>query len=263
MGVDPNEQMKRDHGQVDYHTRNFDFLTDNDRKEKVRDIQEKYTALEQEIQRTGFYDDEDRAKLRELYRQRLEELSGILNPQELQEYDVRASGVASQLRHDLEVFDVSEEEFRRMFAVRKAREEDLQYPSDPDDKAGLERRKKAVEEADAQLRQMLGDERFAQYKRSQDYDYRQLVKMTERWELPRERADTVYSLKEDAEEAVKEVRNNKELSAEQREETLRKIREETESAVTEVLGADGFRKYTNRQGWWLRNLSPDKPKPRT
>ena len=110
---------------------------------------------------------------------------------------------------------------------------------------------------------MLGDERFAQYKRSQDYDYRQLVKMTDRWELPRERADTVYSLKEDAEEAVKEVRNNKELSAEQREETLRKIREETESAVTEVLGADGFRKYTNRQGWWLRNLSPDKPKPRT
>lgn len=257
LGVDPNEEIKKENNYVDYWERNFAFVQD-DRKEKVREIQEKYGEMEQEINRTGFYDEEDRKKLKDLYQERLRELSAILNPKELEEYDLRASRVASQLRSDVEVSDVSEEEFRKIFALRKGREEDLEYPYDQEDKAGQERRRKAVEEVDEQVKSLIGPERFVQYQRSQDWNYKELVRLVERQELPREAADKVFDIKKDSEDAVKSIRENKNLTSQERDEALKKIGEETQKALTSALGSERtVQKYRKRGGWWINNVVPN------
>jgi hypothetical protein len=258
LGMDPNAELTRENQSVDYWERGVQFLPE-DKREAALEIQMKYMQREQEIHRGGVIDDEDRKRIRELYQQRLAELGAILTPQELSEYDIRASQVASQLRYDLELFKPSEDEFRKIFAFRKAREEDLAHVYDQEDKAGRERREKAVKETDDQIRELLGEERFALYKRSPDWNYRELVRVAERMELPRENVDKVYNMKKIVEDTASGIRSNKELTQEQQTEALKSLREETEKTITDALGGErGWKKYNERQGWWLNNVSQRK-----
>ncbi len=258
LGVDPNQELKNERRSFDYWERTVQFLPE-DKRDAALEIQSKYVQQEQEFHSGGMLDDEDQKKLRELYKKRMDELATILTPQELNEYDLRASSVANQLRHDLEVFKPSENEFRQIFEIRKAREEDLAAVYDPDDKAGRERRDKAVKETDKQIKALIGDDRFALYKRGQDWDYRQLIGIVERMEVPRENADQVYEMKKTVEVAAAKIRSNKELTSAQRAEELKKLREDAEKNITDTLGGEkGWKKYERQGGWWLNNISAKK-----
>ncbi len=185
----------------------------------------------------------------------------FLTPEELKEYDMRNSQTAQQLKSDLDVFDASEKEFRDIYDIKKAREDDLDYVFDPDDKAAQEKRNKAVEETDKQVKELLGNERFAEYKRDQDYSYKELVRLAERQGLPKETAANIYEMKKVAEDAVKKIQQYKSLTQVQRIEAWKAIQTETENSITENLGAKGLKKYKNRGGWWIRNLAPNNQKP--
>ncbi len=255
LGIDPDKERQKEMGYLDYRDRNLSFLPE-EKKQLARDIQEKFEERRQELYRNGILDDEDQKALRKVYQEQMAEMAKVLTPQELEEYDLRASQVASQLRHDLDGFEPTENEFREVFKLRKAREEDLAYSYDPDDKEAQERRKKAGEEVDLQIKAQLGDARYAEYKRSQDYNYKELARLSERLELPKGTAVAVYDMKKVAEDEVKKVREDKTLTSEQRAQALQAIRTETEKAVTEAMGADGWKRYRSRGGYWISNLAP-------
>jgi hypothetical protein len=133
-------------------------------------------------------------------------MSQVLTPEELERYELNTSQIASQLRYDLDGFSPNDKEFRDIFNLRKAREDDLAYSYDPEDKAAQDRRRRAVEDVDGQIKSMLGDARFEEYKRAQDYSYKELTRLASRHELPAEVAVTVYDMKKVAEDAARKVR---------------------------------------------------------
>ncbi|MDB6027763.1 MAG: hypothetical protein JWM68_3986 [Verrucomicrobiales bacterium] len=260
LGVDPNEELKKENSQVDYWERNLQFLSE-EKREQVTEIQMKFTQKEQEIYGNGgMIDDEDQKKIRELYKERLAELATVLTPGELAEYDIRASQVSMQLRHDLEYFNPNEDEFRKIFAIRKERQEDLAYSYDPDDKTGQKRREMAVKQTDEQIKALLGDDRFNLYKRAPDWNYRELVKLVDRQELPRENVDKVYDMKKETEDTANKLRTNSEYTQAQKTEMLKKMRADAEKAITDALGEKGWKKYNERQGWWLNSIAPQERK---
>ena len=256
LGVDPNEELRKENNYVDFWERGFQFLPE-DKRDQVAEIQVKYQEQEQEIyQRRGFTDEEDQKKIRELYKKRLEELSAILSPEELRQYDLTSSQVSNQLRYELDSFNPSEDEFKKIFDIRKAHQDDLAYNYDPDDKEAAKRRETVQKETDEQIKQTIGEDRFKLYKLSSDWNYKELVRIVDRQELPRENAIKVYDLKKEAEDAANQVRANNDYTQAQKNEILKKLREETEKGITGALGEKGWKRYNDRQGWWLNNISP-------
>lgn len=264
LGVDSNKQMQKEMGGEDYWERMYSFLPE-EKQGKAREVQEKYQEMLQEIWSKGMQDEEDKKEIFKIYRLQTEEMSRFMTPAELDHYELRSSQVANQLRHDLDGFEPTEEEFRSIYKARKAREEDLIYdlPGDPDDKAAQERRNKAQKEVDEQIKTLVGDERYVEYKRAQDWDYKNLLRLTERQGLPREAAVTVYDMRKLVEEQVQKVRADKTLTSEQRTEALKSIRTETEKTVIDTLGEKVSASYKRRGGgYWINNISPTRtPQP--
>jgi hypothetical protein len=67
-------------------------------------------------------------------------------------------------------------------------------------------------------------------------------------------------MKETAEQTVKQLQANKDLTDQQRQDTLWQVRQETEASIKEALGEKNFKRYQREGGWWINNLAP-KPKP--
>jgi len=55
---------------------------------------------------------------------------------------------------------------------------------------------------------------------------------------------------------VKKLRDNKDLSNEDRQAALQQIRTETETTLKQTLGEKAYKSYLNNGGWWINNLSP-------
>lgn len=259
LGYDPSEELKKENGYYDYYARNFDFLSE-DKRDKARDLQEKYQELKQKVHREGIYDEVDRKTLRELDKQMHAEMAQFLTPQEMEEYDVRASDTANSMRYSLSAFEPTESEFREIFKAKQAHEDEMPLTYDPEDKEAQKLRDQLTKETDAQVKNVLGEARFAEYKRAQDYSYQELTRLTDKLELPKTAANAVYDMKKAAEDAANQVRSDKNLTSAQRTEALQKIRDETEKAATETLGESGLKKYQSRGGWWINNISPKRSK---
>lgn len=213
-----------------------------------------YMLMSQKLQSDtgGILLPEDREALALLEEAKRRDLEALLTPDELLEYDLRMSDTARSLRHQLSGMEATEEEFRAIFQVQ--REMDLRLAAlDPADSETQKLRMQASEERDHALKERLGEERFRQYKRSQDWGYSRLIAVTERLDLPRERVDEVYDLKEYAEHEQQALRTS-DLSEEERNAALRTLNEETRADLADLLGEEGLELYRNNGGHWVNQL---------
>lgn len=163
------------------------------------------------------------------------------------------SSTANAVRHDLYGMNASEEEFQAVYQVRKVFEErwgqqDLGVVDD------VLRTQYAQEKAarDAQIRERLGEQRYAEYERGSDEAYHQLSATVSRFSLPKQAAAQVYELKRTLQSYNDLVRNDAGLSQEQKDKALTLMAEETEKEVKLLLGEKAFRYYLTRGlGNWL------------
>lgn len=230
------------------------------KKEAVVALQQKYAALEEEIySRTrGLFLDEDQAALQRLHQQREAELAQVLSPGELEDYQLRNSETAQNMRGQLDGFDPTEEEFRKIFRLQKTFDDQFNNAFDPTDDAASALKAKAQlaaqEAMEAEMRQTLGPQRYAEFQRVQDGDYRDLVQVAERFNLSREVAGSVYDMKLAAERQKALVEGNATLSDEQRGQILAAIAKATEQNVAAALGENVYKSYQRSAGQWLGNL---------
>jgi hypothetical protein len=184
-------------------------------------------------------------------------LEGILSPQEFLDYQLRFSTTANMMRQQLAGFDPDETEFLAVFRLREGF--DREYPPmgriDETDEQ-RDRRAQAETQLNEQIRQALGDDRYAAYERAQDYHFQQLNRVAQRTGLDTDGAIQAYDIKQIAERQATAVRQDSTLSGTARESALQGIRLETETALRQTLGEEGWEQYNRRQTiWWLDNIS--------
>ncbi|MDQ6633065.1 MAG: hypothetical protein M3Y82_15140, partial [Verrucomicrobiota bacterium] len=229
-----------------------------EKKDSLQDIQQKFEEMKQEIYRKikGYFDQDDQNEIKKINRQQHDEMAKVLSPDELFEYEVRHSEIARDLKdNELPGFDASEQEFRAIFKAKQAQEfARVNDESDSEDKAARAQQMKDQQEAEKFLKASLGEDRFKEFKMAEDWDYRNLVQMTERQGLPKDSAKKVYEMKDEVEKAAQQIRSDKNLTPAQRKQKLLEIKTATETAATETLGPKGFKSW-KRNAWWLRNLS--------
>lgn len=233
-----------------------DFLPEKKRRDLAQ-IEQDYGQLIGEVQRNeqGFETAADREKLRYLREEQQKDIVALLSPTEYQDYQMRESNTANQLRWQLSNFDASEDEYRKIFALQKTFDDQYNTGDNSQGPEFWQQRNKAQEALNAQIKDALGDDRYAAYQRSQNNDYRQLQAATARFNLPADTADRVYSLQDDAVAGGKQIAADSSLTTAQKKQALAALADTIRGQVRSNLGdeaTDAF--FANNGMSWLKSL---------
>ena len=187
------------------------------------------------------------ARIQELREHQSQDREARLSPEELAEYRLRTSK-ASELRFHLDAFEITEAEMREVVAIEQKRSQN---------KPGTEGTQPAVPEQDpdAQLKALLGEERFAGYRLAQDNRFQEFHQVSQRLQLPESAASDACAIREAAEQAVRALKADSSLSAEARREQLGSLAHETRQALMSTIGTMGMSLYESRWGQWLTALN--------
>jgi hypothetical protein len=159
----------------------------------------------------------DPAELAKLRQQTREELAGVLPPPQLEEYLLRYSQAASELREQLgqlEHFDATADEFRGLFRATDRIDEQLRQLPEGDPTSAQARRALLAQRENA-IRLALGNRRYEEYRLLHDPLYRDAVVNAQQAGSP-ESARTIYQVSLAAALTQAAITNNPELSSDQK-----------------------------------------------
>ncbi|HTG44279.1 MAG TPA: hypothetical protein VK633_07075 [Verrucomicrobiae bacterium] len=254
LGVDYESELARWSGRPDEESYRLGFLSP-EKQQQTQALQAKYRELTRALLNdgSGGRSPESRTKLAALRAQQEAELSQLMGPQDYEQYQLRNSPIARNMRESLATFQPTEEEFRRIFEMRKTIEQNSSGRGE--ERLTREQRQAAEQQLETQLKATLGEERFAQYQLSQDDRYQSLNEFAERSNVPRETVDSVYEMRRAAEDAHRQVESNPSLSPEARQAALQALAEETRRSVSQSLGESAWKEYQRREGSWIDRLN--------
>ena len=258
LGVEESEMRKAFSSYEDTRDKQLAFLT-QEQRDKIKELDKKFSEERSRIyaEAGGYIDSDTQKELADVRKKMLEGMKEFMTPAEIFDYDIRTSDTARNMKYELRGFNPTEEEFRALFAVKRAEEEARfsrmgERPTPEEMKAQQEASKLAQEN----LRATLGEERYKEMELAKDYSYRQLVAAAPYMGFDASAAARVSSLKTDAEKAANEVRRNRDLTPEQRNQALQDIRAASEAAVTKEIGEKGYKYYRQHGGYWFNNIAP-------
>lgn len=254
IGVDLETEMARWSGRPDDSDWRYGFLS-AERQEQLKALQDKYRDLERAAWgENGGNDPEARARLAAVRAQREAEMAQLLGPQDYQEYQLRNSWTARNMRENLASFQPTEEEFRKVFELRKAYDDQLGLTREGGDAQAREQRQLAQQQLEEQIRATLGEDRYRQYQLAQDDRYRELYDFGQRNNLPQETVQNVYDMRRTAETMRRQVESDRTLSPEQRTAALSVLANETRASISTALGEQAWKEYQRRNGEWINRL---------
>jgi hypothetical protein len=258
LGVEESELRKAASSYEDNSDKLFSFLTPEQR-DKIKELDKKFAEERSKIyaEAGGYIDGDTQKELAAVRKKMLEGMKEFMTPQEIFDYDIRTSDTARNMKYELRGFEPTEAEFRALFAAKRA-EEDARFsgtgerPSREEMMAAQEASKLAQEN----LKAALGDERYKELELAKDYSYRQLVAAAPYLGFDAAAAARVSGVKTEAEKAANEIRRNRDLSPDARNQALQDIRMAAEAAVTKEIGEKGYKYYRRQGGYWFNNIAP-------
>jgi hypothetical protein len=257
LGPDALAAARKQSG-YDWLAQQYDWLP-SEKHSAVEDLNRKFNELEQDFfaKTGGMIDSEAQKELNLLREQKRADLAKLLSPAELEQWDLRHSDTALNLRFNMAGFNPTEDEFKSLFRSRKAYEDEFGSGGskvDRNDPAAVARWQEARKKRDEDMKAALGDQRFVEYERSKDYAWQDLSRLASRHELPRDAASQVWDIKQTAQTAAQDLHSNTALSDEQRKAGLKQIQDETQKAVAVALGEKAFKSYQQGGGYWMQGL---------
>jgi hypothetical protein len=247
------EQQQSAEARHDQLSRLAEFLPDEKRARFIAAEDEFDSAIGKISQTAGLSDPERRAKVKELQDAHERSLREWLAPGEYDELRLRQSS-AAQIRSRLTGLDVSAEEARSLAKIQldsQGAETSLERAGrNTGDTLGQVRR-----DATAQMRELLGPERFAAYERNGDNRFSPIQRVTQRVGLPDQVAVQVFEMRKTAEDRARQVAQNKSLADDARQATLEAIGEQTRRSLSDALGERGLAAYERLDGGWLQQMA--------
>lgn len=262
LGDDVYEAIARDSGQPDWTERMLGPIP-KELREKVLELQQRFQEAQAEIRAKaeGYIDEEARTEIAALRRKMREDLAKILSPEQLEEYELRNSEIAQQMRWELGWFEPSENEFRAIHSAKQIQEEiaSLLRPeveTNETTREQVQALSKKREELNKALEELLGSERWKEYQLNEQWEYRSLFEAG----VPRSTVVQVSEMRGEIDQAVAALHQNKSLTVEQRNAALLELKAETQRTLEELLGPRRAKHFSNST-YWLRNLVPPTRNP--
>ncbi len=262
LGVEESELRMAHSTYEDPNKTAFEFLSPEQR-DKMKELAKKFGEERSKIyaEAGGSISMETQAELAALRKRELAEMHGFMTPEQIFEYDIRTSETARNIKYnEARGMDLTEAEFRALFASKRAQEEARLNPGEKPTPEQIKASQEAAKLAQDNLRTALGEERYKEMQLAQDYGFRQLLSAAPFLGFDKAAALRVGDLKTETEKAANELRRNTALSPEERNKALQDIRTAAEAAITKEIGEKGYKYYKRQGGHWLNNLSP-RPMP--
>jgi hypothetical protein len=220
------------------------------KQNQVQQIEAEFSRKSEDIYQAsnGFMTPEDHQLLRDVEMQRQQQLTQLLSSSEYEQYQLLTHPIAREMREGFYTYR-DEEEFKSIFRLRQAF----------DASNGLETTSASSDfetaqlQLEANIKQVLGNQRYLEYQRAQDYDYQQLCQLAERCTLSIEVVGQVYELKKQYESQSQQLQMSSD-SGKATEDTSRDLTNEISSKVSQLLGQSAFRAYqANGADWLVKN----------
>ncbi len=228
------------------------------KRDAARRINEDYDTMIQQVEAEsrGMPLATDREKLAYLRAEKDKELRELLSPEEYEANQLRTSRIAQSMRWELAAFKPSEDEFVLIHNLRAAdpelsRNADNSYTSED-----WQRRRDAEKRLSEALRRELGDERYQDYVRGQNYDYRQLTQLASRFSLSREDMNQIYDQKKTVPETALATAKDPKLTREQKESALKELAGKARQNIYAKLGQEAGEAYlsSSHGNNWIKSL---------
>lgn len=185
------------------------------------------------------------ARLRQLTRN---ELALVLNPKQLEEYVLRYSNNANQLRAELRGFNATPDEFRTLFHACDPLDQQLQLLANNTDPDAVKRRQELEQQRIQVIQETLGEERFEDYKLNQDPIYRQAQAVAQQVEAPAEKLVPIYAITQATEQERQRIRNDATMTSAEKTEALETVQIVHLNSLRRLLGEEAYQRY-------LKNLN--------
>jgi hypothetical protein len=216
-----------------------------DKQAEVRGIVEKYQQLI-DASRAGRGDlaggsSSDEAK--RLREQRQQELAQVLLPEELKELSLRDSNAADSVRGRFGNMDITEDEYRKLYDLRKAYEDTVGAVADSSDPEKMRQRGEARQQLDEAYKNVFSEERWTDLQKQQDPTWRGLTQLAQQNNLSQSVIDQAYQYQRQTGEQIMRTVNDSSLSREQRDAMMQQLTGEYDRALRGILGDQPYQQF--------------------
>lgn len=189
----------------------------------------------------------DPAEIARLRQETRASLAQILPPLQMEEYLLRYSQTAQNLRVELQGFNLSPDEFRSLFRERDAIDQQIALHHSGADSASAKRRGDLEQQREAALKQGLGPERYQLYKYNQDPAFRQAQASAQEIGAPPETVLPLYQIDQATEIERQRIRNDGALTLEQRAAAVAQMLAHQQESLRKILGKDAYDRYVKQR----------------
>ena len=182
LGINYERELRRYFVDDREDEKRLTFL-DEKKRDQILALRDQFEGVREKIMARaadGKLSPSDLEKLRAIDEIRNGMLADLLTPKERALFDLTASPTAERLRGELVGFNPNETEFRKIFERWRAFDEKFAYAG-PDADAAKEAERQRVE---AEIKLTLGADRAAEYDRTKNRSFQDLVLFSEQQELP-------------------------------------------------------------------------------
>jgi hypothetical protein len=219
-------------------------------KEVVLDIivasQHKIEAYQEEQRIQGkAIDPMQMVRLRE---EPLVSLASVLGPEAYDEFVLRYSPAAQQLREMMRTLTLTPDQFRELFAALSGiiGQPVFYYAgSDPD---LLKQQQQLATQSQAVIKATLGTDAYAVYQLNQDPYYRSSQALARQLNLPSRLVLPIYQINRATQAEMNRIRSDDTLSNDDKIEAMAQTQVEEQQSLEELLGPDAFQRWLQAQG---------------
>lgn len=224
---------------------------------QLQQIERDYSEMESQalIEQEGIQLPSDREKLQLLRLEKERDIATALTPEQREQYELRHSRTANTVRGRYGDAIQSEEEYRRIFALQKAFDEQhLNLERDGWEtgrqtaEAGRARRE-AEQQLQADIRAALNPESLVAWQHANDQDYKSATSLMRRLNLPANTPDLLLASRETYAAQSLQINANPTLSPEARRTQLQTLATQAENELQRTLGAEGAHAYAQKSQW--------------
>lgn len=244
---------------------NWDLLTSltlgflpDDQAAQVLSRREQASADAQAIRGAANYIllDADRARLQSVYDSLQTDLARLLDSMELDELQLRAQQsflVANDLHFD--GVSLTGAELRNLVRASRSFKDLARNELIPDRPLSEAEQNAQAAGFTARVKDLLGAERFADYQRAQDANFREIFAFGQQNQLPQKTAIAVYESRQAASQQAVVIQGDGSLSADERATALAVLKAAAQNRISALLRGS-FPEYLAGPGQWLETLAP-------
>jgi hypothetical protein len=173
----------------------------------------------------------------------LTQLVTVLNPAQYEEYALRYSPSAQQLREQMRPVDLTQNQFRDLFnAINSINGQPVFYYTGIDPQLYRQRQQLRAQ-SDAIIKAVLGDQFYAVYQMSQDPLYRSSKAMVEQLGVPAATAPAIYEINRATQAELDRIRNDSNMTSDEKIEAISQTQVEQQQSLQQILGPEAFQRW--------------------